>query len=405
MVSFPLKKVTFAALVSFKIWSLFVYMIRKEACRACITRADCPSPHTNFNWIPVLGMVSALLLTACGSVNMRDSPASGSAEEIPMSPVSSISAVDRAIAADMLRTALQIYTPFNTTLQMSKSDDDPLLSHFIQEFANSGYGIQRVSADQGSNFFSFTRTEEDSDDGQPLIRFDSSIGAVDMGRDYFVPDDKTVVPASPVRLSGTRIAVNVPDESDDTFKALNPANSRAVYVASMNLAEQAPPLISLITDEVVDQVATQSTQSTQPAASLQGLNSSRVEINNLFYADQSNFSSILDDYQQIERQIVVFGNDSMVLGNTNKLLIEQFVQQRVNTDDLISLVGCSNGPTVLDIGNEGLALGRAERVTQALLSQGIGRDRILDEGCWAPVSAGDKFPSRGVVLELWRRLS
>ena len=275
------------------------------------------------------------------------------------------------------------------------------MEYFIEQFARSGYGIQRVSADQGSNFFTFTRTEQLDDNGRPFVRFDSSIGAVDIGRDYLIPGANTVSPASPIRLSGTRIPVSVPDKPNGRFQITDASNSRAVYVASLNLSQQAPPVISLITDDVVSAVAEQGT----PPSSFQALNSSRVEINNLFYADQSNFSSVLDNYEQIERQVVVFGNDSMILGNTNKLLIEQFVQQQFNSDDLISLVGCSNGPTVLEIGNEGLALGRAERVTQALLSYGVARDRILDEGCWAPVSAGDKFPSRGVVLELWRELS
>lgn len=352
-------------------------------------------------WLSIVSVTSALLLSACGSMNLENVPSGSTSANSRFSPLPAVSAVDRTITADIIRTARQIFTPFSTTLQVSKNNDDPLMAYFIEQFAKAGYGIQRVSADQGSNFFTYTRTEQLDDNGEPLIRFDSSIGAVDIGRDYLIPGANMISPASPVRLSGTRIPVSVPDKPTGRFQVSNADYSKAVYVASLNLNQQAPPVISLITDDLVSRVAAQGAQS----SSLQALNSSRLEINNLFYADQSNFSSVLDNYEQIERQIVVFGNDSMILGNTNKLLIEQFVQQRFNPKDLISLVGCSNGPTVLEIGNEGLALGRAERVTQALLSQGVARDRILDEGCWAPVSAGDKFPSRGVVLELWRELS
>jgi len=98
----------------------------------------------------------------------------------------------------------------------------------------------------------------------------------------------------------------------------------------------------------------------------------------------------------------VFGNDSMVLGSTNKSLIDQFVDNEIREGDVVSLIGCSNGPTSLEIGNEGLALGRAQRVTEALTSRGVPRENVLDEGCWAPVSAQDRFPNRGVVMELWR---
>ena len=233
------------------------------------------------------------------------------------------------------------------------------------------------------------------------MSFNSSIGAVEISRDYTIPSNNRVSPASPVRLSGTRVPVIVNDVQSGRVLISNTDFSRASYVASLNLNEQAPPVISLITSDLVDRVAEGNTAQSR----YQTINSNQLQINNLFYADQSNFSSILDDYEQVERHVVVFGNDSLVLGNTNKLLIEQLVNDRLGTGDLVSLVGCSNGPTALEIGNEGLAMGRAERVTEALLSQGVPRDRILDEGCWAPVSAGDKFPSRGVVLEVWRRAS
>ena len=275
------------------------------------------------------------------------------------------------------------------------------MRYFAAAFANAGYGIQRVSADQGSNFFSYDRSEEATDSGETLVRFNTSIGAVDIGRDYTIPGVNVISPASPFRLSGTRIPVTVADEPSGRMRIQNPEYSQASYVASLNLDGQAPPVISLITSDLVDRVASDSS----PQSGLQAINTNQVEVNNLFYADQSNFTSILDDYEQVESQVVVFGDDSLVLGNTNKLLIAQMVEDRLEPGDIVSLVGCSNGPTALEIGNEGLALGRAERVTQALTSQGVPRDRILDEGCWAPVSAGDKFPSRGVVMELWRPAS
>ncbi|CAN0492681.1 unnamed protein product, partial [Hapterophycus canaliculatus] len=53
----------------------------------------------------------------------------------------------RTISADIIRTARQIFTPFSTTLQVSKNNDDPLMAYFIEQFAKAGYGIQRVSAD------------------------------------------------------------------------------------------------------------------------------------------------------------------------------------------------------------------------------------------------------------------
>ena len=348
-------------------------------------------------------LCSLLLLGACATSGSKpDTESTDATEPVAQASTTGLSSVtDRTVASDMVEIATQIFPPVMTTLQVNTDDNDPLIRYFIAEFANAGYGIQRVSADQGSNFFSYDRVEEASDSGETLVRFNASIGSVNIGRDYTIPSVNLVSPASPVRLSGTRAPVTVSDEPSGRMLIKNPEHSQAIYTASLNLNQQAQPVISLITSDLVDRVASGNT----PQARLQAINSNRVEVSNLFYADQSNFTSILDDYEQVESQIVVFGNDSMVLGNTNKLLIAQMVENRLRPDDIVSLVGCSNGPTALEIGNEGLALGRAERVTQALMAQGVSRDRILDEGCWAPVSAGDKFPSRGVVMELWRNPS
>jgi len=348
-----------------------------------------------------LVLASVVLISACAPFALKDT----TPPETP-SPVEIAAAadpVDRTIADDLIKVAKQIFPPVSTTLQFPASSDDALLEYFTVQFADAGYGIQRVSADQGSNFFSYSRSEKPMENDDPLIQFRASIGAVAIARDYTVPATNTLSPAGPVQLSGTRIPVDVVDLPSSRFVIDEPDFSSVTYVASLNLDEQQPPVISLITDDVVTGVANRNTGNA--TASLQAVNSSQMEINNLFFGGQSNFSSILDSYDQVERRIIVFGDDSLLLGDTNKLLIEQFVQQQMTDGDVISLVGCSNGPTALEIGNEGLALGRAERVTEALQSLGVAREKILDEGCWAPESAGDKFPSRGVVMELWRKQS
>lgn len=341
------------------------------------------------------GLLASLsLVTGCSLTGLNSDSNSNAPDQFGMA--NPVSAINRTMANDLSEVAAQIFDPVSTTLQVNTAEQDSLRDFFIAQFSEKGYGVQQVNADQGSNYFSYNRQEIDSD-GQPKISFSTTIGAVVISRDYLVPEPNVVIPASTFRLSGTRAPVNIIEKTTARKQIKTPSYSAVTYIASLNLDEQAP-VISLITSDLVNQVAIG--QSNAPT--FQALNSSNVEVNNLFYADASTFSSLLDDRRQVDRQIIVFGNDSMILGNTNKLLIDQFVDNRVSNRDVISLVGCSNGPTALEIGNEGLALGRARRVTQALLARGVARDRILDEGCWAPVSAGDKFPSRGVVLELWR---
>lgn len=358
-----------------------------------------PAHSRLWAWPAKLCLLSSLLaLSACsnlggvpGSDNVLDTTHTRSNFNKMVAPV------DQTILNDLSAVVVQIYDPIDTTLQINSEDKDATLQYFISKLVEQGFGIQRVSADQGANFVSYTRVDS-TRNNKPHIRFSMNIGAVSISRDYAVARKHKVVPASMVRLSGTRVAVTVDEQAFSPQVTTNRSFAQAQHVASLNLNEQSP-VISLITPELVEKVSANSSE----GPSLQALNSSKIEINNLFYGDVSTFSSILDNFVKVDRQVIVFGNDSMILGDTNKSLIDQFVENKLRSNDVVSLVGCSNGPTALEIGNEGLALGRAKRVTEALLTRGVSRDRVLDEGCWAPVKANDRFPSRGVVMELWRR--
>ncbi len=343
-------------------------------------------------------LASVLLLTACAAIEQSGTTSDGVQVHAVNRPqvATRITLIDKTIIEDLSGVVAQIYEPLSTTLQVNASNGDPLLQYFISVLAKDGFGIQRVSADQGANFVSYTRNETTAN-RRPQIAFSVAVGAVEVAREYKVPRRNVVDPVSPFKLSGTRASVTINDVASSKKIISDPSLSKATYVAPMNLEEQTP-IISLITPGLVEQVAAQSTD----GPSLQALNSSKIEVNNLFYGDHSSFASVLENHDKIYRQVIVFGNDSMVLGSTNKSLIDQFVDNEIREGDVVSLIGCSNGPTSLEIGNEGLALGRAQRVTEALTSRGVPRENVLDEGCWAPVSAQDRFPNRGVVMELWR---
>ncbi|MGQ7846204.1 hypothetical protein ACUNV4_17095 [Granulosicoccus sp. 3-233] len=337
-------------------------------------------------------VIASLSLTGCAvsSSNGGHVPAGTATASRP----STITISEKAMFDDLSGIVVQVFEPLSTTLQINRDNDDPRMTHLVDGLASKGFGIQRVSADQGANYLSYAlKTDEASDQ----VQLNIAVGAVELSRDYRKLRGNSITPVSMVRVAGSRSPVVVNDADSRRFKVEDPALSEVQYVASLGL-EDTSPIIALITPEIVSNVS----RSAADGPSLQALNSSQVEVNNLFYGNESTFASILDDYQRIDKQIIVFGNDSMVLGDTNKQLIEQFVDAKMKDNDVISLVGCSNGPTALDIGNEGLALGRAQRVTQALLARGVARDKVLDEGCWAPTNVGDRFPSRGVVMELWR---
>lgn len=117
---------------------------------------------------------------------------------------------------------------------------------------------------------------------------------------------------------------------------------------------------------------------------------------------RSNFADVLDELGIVRETILTFENDSIFLGETNKAKVRQIVSMFDPDSDIFSVIGCSHGKTNLTIGVEGLALGRASRVVEELVYEGVPETKILDEGCWAGEAYDERMPRRGVVLTLKR---
>jgi len=125
---------------------------------------------------------------------------------------------------------------------------------------------------------------------------------------------------------------------------------------------------------------------------------------NMYETLESNYSTVFVEYDDVLTTTLIFKNDSMRLGHKNKTVINEYVAQMNPDTDVLSVIGCSHGNTMINNGNSLLALGRASRVKEAFLFAGLNHDRILEEGCWAP-RLFDAMPSRGVVLTLKRKKS
>jgi len=308
-----------------------------------------------------------------------------------------VDVVQGTMLDDLAAALVQLRAPRTTTVQIAR-ESDALTDAFVERLAAAGYGVQRVDADQGAHHVTLERSAAIGEKGEALTRMELAVGVVELSRDYRVSRD-AVRPATALVVGGTRSPLAL-DDAARFGPGADASVARVDYIGSAAVLDSMP-LISLITDDVVAGVV----RDVSAGPSLAAVNSGRVEVKNLFYSDEGAFGGLRDTFEPTERMVVIFPNDSMRLGQDGKQLIEQFVQDFREDSDMIGLVGCSNGPTALDIGNEGLALGRSRRVAEELLSLGIARDRVIDEGCWSPVNARDRFPSRGVVVELLRRPS
>jgi len=364
-----------------------------------------------------LTLGAALLSLSSGCTMLKDT--SGDA----LAPGATL---DRIVSDDIAVILEQILEPRSTTVQINRDRADSFTEKLAARLTDQGFGIQRVAADQGAHYVEHQRDIVLPTSGGARVTERLTIGTIETQRESTITRNVTVRSAGPLRIAGGRISLDAEMLSkpplqiaDPTHRVIEYVNDPAVEPAGepvrepsfapsfKPVGEPAGPLERIVTPAVVERVAFDNREGIdlQSLIGSQGIPLSEAdattEVNNLFYGTSA-FESELDGLERVERQIIVFPNDSMQLGKANKRLVARLARGSIQQDDRISLVGCSTGYTSLSIGNEGLAIGRAQRVIEELTDHDIPRQQIFDEGCWAPVSAGEDFPGRGVVIDIWR---
>jgi len=315
--------------------------------------------------------------------------------------------------ADLMSVLPQMLDPLNTTIQLSDSASGNA-AEAVPKLVELGYGLQYVDADQGSNFLYLSDLTAGDNPNPADAQLRLSIGSFELSRSYTTiqknvsidesanlawRNGRAIVPAGPLKVAGTRQSLELTGINIELASAEGGEYSPgSIEYASLAPIEGGIPTISLITEDLVSRV----TDAASAGPSLANLKSYDGGFSNI-YTDNSAFASILDDYNRIIREFVIFPNDSQNLGKPGKLVVKKVAARFSENSDIIGITGCSNGPTSLAIGNEGLALGRANRIAEELVSAGISRDRVFDEGCWSPTTDAPGFPNRGVVIDLYRR--
>jgi len=312
------------------------------------------------------------------------------------------------VVGDLLFVMQQLKPLNKTTVQYRRSGG--LFGELAySNLHEAGYGMQKVTADQGANFLTHEVTALAEADGGRQYRYTIGVGNVSVERHY-VDVGGCIYPGTPMIVRGV-------SEPGGSAVTLNPdlfdvMDDDLAYLFQLEYREQDVSAIAIprirVIDENLGAAIARSTLRTADSESESipartGINSSNMEITNLYFTNESNFSDATRGYQTIHREVIVFDNDSMRLGTQGKRRIHTISLQFNADSDYIQVLGCSNGYTALEGGNEGLALGRAARVVTEFSSLGVPRTSLLDEGCWAPERLDGRYPRRGVVIELKRR--
>ena len=336
-------------------------------------------------------LLAAAVLSGCALGGGRD----GSDDALPDPDL---------IARNLVNTLTQLpeLHPLQTTVQVS-APATPFGRHVLARLDEAGYGIQEVSADQGVHYVRYRAERAETETGE-RTRYRVAIGPVAVERDYRVVAGETL-PGSAQSVHGAEPHEDV-RLNDDVF-----ADVPSEALSTVRFGEGDEPRVVDLTVPTVSPVVLGAAAPAVPLES-EGVGSFvpdgsssdfRLLVRqNMYDMQRSNYAPLFAAYEDIRQDTLVFPNDSLVLGESNKEIIADYVRELDPATDVLSVIGCSHGRTAIDNGNELLAIGRANRVKEAFMFAGLAHDQVLEESCWAD-SYHAVFPRRGVVLTLKRR--
>lgn len=284
------------------------------------------------------------------------------------------------VARNLVYTLVQLpgLHPQQTTLQVSSDQAKPFSQAVLRRIDDAGYAIQQHSEAVPSTHVLTTSVTEIAAD---VAEFTISVGGVSVKRVY-THNKQGARPTSAQTVSGA--AASQVTLNDDLFSA---QPSSIISAVSFSQSQDVKSTTSL--KQRFDALRIDPPQSVVRA--------------NLHDTLISNYASLFDRYEDVYTKTVVFGNDSMVLGDAGKATVQEFVDRLDPDTDLISIIGCSHGQSTLDNGNELLAIGRSHRVKEAFMYAGLSHNLVLDEACWSPTPFDEVMPRRGVLITLKRR--
>lgn len=360
----------------------------------------------------LFGLLSAAGLSGC-SVFTKESDSVTSVPDQRIIPEIA-SARSRLVAKDLVSVLTQI--------PGSEPNSRPLLFSLPQsnygrvlaaELQRAGYDLRVSDNRVADRYLSYSIKPSGARDTRSYL-FTVSVGRVKVKREYTLDRDR-IYPVSSVYVAGASPEGVVVDEalfSESTLYAV-PLKKQPVVTPQASIsggstlsqsqpAGKAPAVQEGVgVPETAPDVA--AVDKAQPGKTDNGFRDRVLhKKDNMYKLRRSNFKDVLSGYEDVRKEILVFGNDSVLLGRRNKRIARDLIREFNENTDVISVIGCSHGNTEIDDGNRKLALGRSSRVREELILGGINPGYVFDEGCWSPEYFDEVMPRRGVVVTLKR---
>lgn len=307
----------------------------------------------------------------------------------------------RLIAADFATTLSQIpETDPTVTVLHTATPSSRFGELLLSALQGAGFDM-RLGDDSSSQWLSYgvEQDEQPTIDNNPVYTFIVAAGDVKLKRSYEV-DEFGVRPTGNMFVRGANAADLVADDS--IFHNARPEGSTVAKnetpntdINSSSLADESRVTQRIELSAAPKQEPLQITQKVSPEISVAEAANPR---HNLYETRKSKYQDLFESYEVIESSVLVFADDSLVLGKANKNSIASLVTQFNPQTDVMSVIGCSHGSSKIKNGNAYLANNRAVRVKNEFVTAGLNHDKVYEEGCWANEHYS-KMPARGVLVQ------
>lgn len=235
----------------------------------------------------------------------------------------------------------------------------------IRALEDAGFGIQRVSADQGLNYVTYGKRFAETDAG-PITDYSIAVGEIEVRREYNITD-QGVFPSSLLLVSGSSNIVDI--ELDENIFA-EQGGTGDTFISGVGGDSIDAPATDISTITVNDYDKTPVGKRISQGGLL---NSTRQRI----YAQESLENPVsLDGYTQIRRTVLIFNDKkSIVMGRGNKRAIRLLSQDYI-AGDVFSITACTDAD-----GKNDASQIRGVRVEEEFVSHGVDAEFVQIEPC------------------------
>lgn len=314
-------------------------------------------------------LLSMLALTGCTTTTT---------ETVELQLTDDVSLDDNApealIATDLVSVLMQLpgFSPWATTLSLS-APNNLFGSNILNVLRLSGYGIQRVSADQGTKYVSYSKSKIVSN-ANATTNYSISIGRLTVSREYDIVEDQ-IYPTSLISIIGA-------EPKDITLNESMYRQRGGNHIIPSGVVFKSPDGRTLDVKQsniVVKNAAKKNLDEQFSQQRFLVLARSRLFL-------ESKLTSVVDvrKWVPVRQVLLVFpSSDSSFLGSQNKSAIKKLLQFYDADSTGFGITGCKRHKSLLWDGTEGDALDRQLRVRNELLVAGVDIARVRENGCFA----------------------